>query len=59
MYHVGGMCLKGWGGEQNKSVCLKWLEEAAKLGHEKSGIMLYKIYAKGMYGIIPDEEKAI
>jgi hypothetical protein len=58
MYNVGGMCLKGWGGEQDKSVCLKWLEEAAKLGHEKSGKVLNKIYAKGMYGITPDEEKA-
>jgi hypothetical protein len=58
MYNVGGMCLKGWGGEQDKAVCLKWLEEAAKLGHEKSGKMLNKIYAKGMYGIAPDEVKA-
>ncbi|MBN1831722.1 MAG: sel1 repeat family protein [Deltaproteobacteria bacterium] len=58
MYNVAGMCLKGWGGEQDKSVCLGWLEEAAKLGHEKSGEMLNKIYTKGMYGITPDEEKA-
>ena len=55
---VGALCLKGWGGEQDKTVCLKWLEEAAKLGHEKSGMMLSKIYEKGMYGIAPDEEKA-
>ena len=58
MYNVAGMCLKGWGGEQDKSVCLKWLEEAAKLGHENSGKMLNKIYSKGLYGITPDEEKA-
>jgi hypothetical protein len=58
MYNVAGMCLKGWGGEQDKSVCLKWLEEAAKLGHQNSGKMLNKIYSKGMYGIAADEEKA-
>jgi hypothetical protein len=58
MYNVAGMCLKGWGGEQDKNVCLKWLEEAARLGHENSGKMLNKIYSKGMYGIAPDEEKA-
>lgn len=58
MYNVAGMCLKGWGGEQDKSVCLGWLEEAARLGHEKSGKMLAKIYTEGTYGITPDEEKA-
>jgi len=58
MYNSGGLCLKGWGGEQNKSVCLDWLEQAARLGHERSGTVLNKIYAKGMYGITPDEEKA-
>lgn len=58
MYNVGGMCLKGWGGEQDKTVCLEWLERAARLGHEGSGKVLNKIYAKGMYGITPDEEEA-
>ena len=58
MYNVGGLCLKGWGGEQDKSVCLKWLEGAARLDHEKSAKVLNKIYTKGMYGITPDEEKA-
>ena len=58
MYNVGGLCLKGWGGEQDKTVCLKWLEKAARLGHERSGKVLNKIYAKGMYGITPDEEEA-
>lgn len=58
MYNVAGLCLKGWGGEQDTSLCLGWLEEAAKLGHKNSGKMLNKIYTKGMYGITPDEEKA-
>ena len=58
MYNVGGMCLKGWGGEQDKTVCLEWLERAARLGHEGSGKVLNKIYAEGMYGITPDEEEA-
>jgi len=58
MYNAGGLCLKGWGGEQDKTVCLEWLEQAARLGHERSGKVLNKIYAKGMYGITPDEEEA-
>ena len=58
MYNVGGMCLKGWGGEQDKSVCLKWLGGAARLGHVRSGEMLNKIYKKGQFGISPDKEKA-
>jgi hypothetical protein len=58
MYNVGGMCLKGWGGEQDKTVCLKWLEKAAKLGHTNSAKVLNKIYTKGLYGITSDEEKA-
>ena len=58
MYNVGGMCLKGWGGEQDKSVCLKWLEGAAKLGHIPSAKMLNKIYKKGQYGIPRDKERA-
>jgi hypothetical protein len=58
MYNVGGMCLKGWGGEQDKTVCLNWLEEAARLGHENSAKILNRIFTKGMVGISPDEEKA-
>ena len=58
MYNVGGMCLNGWGGEQDKNVCLKWLEEAVKLGHIRSAEMLNKIYTKGLYGIPRDKEKA-
>jgi hypothetical protein len=58
MYNVGGMCLKGWGGEQDKSVCLKWLEEAARLGHIHSAEMLNNIYKKGQFGIPRDKEKA-
>ena len=58
MYNTGGLCLKAWGGEQDKRVCLEWLEQAARLGHERSGKVLNKIYAKGMYGITPDEEEA-
>ena len=58
MYNVGGMCLKGWGGEQDKSVCLQWLEGAARLGHIHSGEMLSDIYKKGEFGIAPDKEKA-
>lgn len=58
MYNVGGMCLKGWGGEQDKTVCLKWLEEAARLGHIGSAEMLNKIYEKGQFGILTDKEKA-
>jgi len=58
MYNVGGMCLKGWGGDQDKAVCLKWLEEAARLGHLPSAEMLNKIYSKGQFGIPRDKEKA-
>ena len=58
MYNTGILCLKDWGGEQDKTVCLEWLEQAAKLGHEGSGKALNKIYEKGMYGVTPDEEEA-
>jgi beta-lactamase regulating signal transducer with metallopeptidase domain/tetratricopeptide (TPR) repeat protein len=58
MYNVGGMCLKGWGGEQDKALCLKWLEEAARLGHINSAEILNKIYEKGQFGIPRDKEKA-
>ena len=59
MYNVGYMCFNGWGVEQDSDVCLKWLEKAGKLGHEKSSKILSNIYEKGMFGITPDEEKAI
>lgn len=58
MYNVGGMCLKGWGGNQDKNACLEWLEGAARLGHIKSGEMLSKIYKEGRFGIPVDKEKA-
>ena len=58
MYNVGYMCLNDWGGEHDNNVCLKWLENAAKLGHEKSLKILSKIYTEGMFGITPDAEKA-
>lgn len=57
MYNVGYMCLKGWGGEYENDVCLKWIENAGKLGHEKSSKILARIYKEGMFGITPDEEK--
>jgi hypothetical protein len=58
MYNVGVMCLNGWGGEQNTDVCIGWLESAAKNGHVRSAKVLSGIYAKGKFGITPDEEKA-
>jgi TPR repeat protein/diacylglycerol kinase len=58
MYNVGYMCLNRWGGERDPNVCLKWLETAAKMGHEKSEKILSRIYAKGLFGVTPDEEKA-
>jgi len=58
MYNLGYMCLKGWGGEYDTNVCLGWLENAGKIGHEKSSKMLAKIYTEGLYGMAPDEEKA-
>jgi hypothetical protein len=58
MYNVGYMCMKGWGGERDPDVCLGWLENAAKSGHVRSANVLSEIYAKGKFGITPDEEKA-
>ena len=58
MYNVGGMCLKGWGGEQDKNACLEWLEGAARLGHINSGELLGRIYEEGQFGITVDKEKA-
>ncbi|MFC1839734.1 tetratricopeptide repeat protein [Thermodesulfobacteriota bacterium] len=58
MYNAGGLCLKGWAGAKDKTACLEWLEQAARLGHERSGKVLNKIYAKGMYGITLNEEEA-
>ena len=58
MFNVGYMCLNDWGGEHNNDVCLKWLENAGKLGHEKSSKFLSKIYAEGKYGVTPDAEQA-
>jgi len=58
MFNVGYMCLNGWGGEHDTNVCLKWLETAGKMGHEKSSNILSKIYTKGMFGVAPDKEKA-
>ena len=58
LYNVGYMCLNGWGGEYDTNVCIEWLENAAKLGHIRSGNVLSQIYTKGMFDITPDEEKA-
>ena len=58
MYNLGNMCLNGWGGEYDPNVCMGWLENAGKIGHEKSSNMLAKIYTEGTYGITPDEKKA-
>ena len=58
MYNAGYMCLNGWGGETESNICLKWLENAAKMGHEKSAEILSRIYTKGMFGVTPDEGKA-
>ncbi len=58
MYNVGYMCFKGWGGEHEANVCLRWMENAARMGHEKSSKILAGIYEKGKFGITPDAEKA-
>ncbi|MBN2246437.1 MAG: sel1 repeat family protein [Candidatus Aminicenantes bacterium] len=59
MYNVGYMCLNGWGGgEYDTDVCLRWMENAGKMGHEKSAKILARIYREGMFGVTPDEEKA-
>jgi hypothetical protein len=59
MYNVGYMCLNGWGGgEYDTETCMKWMEKAGKMGHEKSAKILARIYKEGMFGVTPDEEKA-
>jgi TPR repeat protein len=58
MYNTGYMCLNGWTGEIDPNQCIRWLEVAAQNGHELSAKMLSRIYAKGMFGIAKDEEKA-
>lgn len=58
MYNVGYMCLNGWGGgEYDTDVCLRWMENAGKRGHERSAKILARIYKEGMFGVTPDEEK--
>ena len=58
MYNCGYMCLNDWGGEHDANQCIGWLENAGKIGHEKSAKLLANIYTEGLYGITPDEEKA-
>jgi hypothetical protein len=58
MYNLGYMCLQGWGGERDPNICIGWLERAAESGHVRSAKVLSGIYAKGKFGITPDEEKA-
>ena len=58
MYNVGYMCFKDWGGEHDNDVCLSWMENAARLGHEKSSKILTSIYENGKFGVAPDAEKA-
>jgi hypothetical protein len=58
MFNVGYMCFNGWGGTYESGVCLKWLENAGDIGHEKSAKILAKIYTEGMYNVTPDETKA-
>ncbi|MBN1832201.1 MAG: sel1 repeat family protein [Deltaproteobacteria bacterium] len=58
MYNCGYMCLNDWGGEHDANDCLGWLENAGKIGHEKSAKLLARIYTEGLHGITPDEEKA-
>jgi TPR repeat protein len=58
MYNLGYMCLHDRGGEQDPNVCIEWLENAGKIGHDNSLKLLTKIYSEGLYGIPSDEEKA-
>jgi hypothetical protein len=58
MFNVGYMCFNGWGGKMESDVCLKWLENAGEIGHEKSAKILTKIYTEGMFGVTPDTTKA-
>ncbi len=58
MFNVGYMCFNGWGGTYESDVCLKWLENAGEMGHERSAKILNKIYTEGMFNVTPDAEKA-
>lgn len=58
MYNMGFMCLNGWGGEIESGQCLKWLEDAANVGHTNSAKFLAHIYKNGKYGIAADQGKA-
>jgi TPR repeat protein len=58
MYNMGYMCLNGWGGEIESGQCLKWLEDAANMGHTNSAKFLAHIYKNGKYGITADQSKA-
>jgi len=58
MYNMGYMCLSGWGGEIESGQCLKWLEDAAKMGHTRSAKFLAYIYKNGKYGVTADQAKA-
>ncbi|MBN1907013.1 MAG: sel1 repeat family protein [Deltaproteobacteria bacterium] len=58
MYNMGHMCLNGWGGEIESGQCLKWLEDAANLGHSNSAKFLAHIYKNGKYGLAADQNKA-
>ncbi|NLA75365.1 MAG: sel1 repeat family protein [Deltaproteobacteria bacterium] len=57
MFNVGYMCFNGWGGTYEPDVCLKWLENAGDMGHERSAKILTKIYTEGMFNVIPDSGK--
>ncbi len=58
MYNMGYMCLHGWGGKIESGQCLKWLEDAAKMGNSHSAKFLSYIYKNGKYGITADQNKA-
>jgi TPR repeat protein len=58
LHNVAYMCLNGWGGEAEPQSCMKLLEVAATNGYSKSAKALSLIYAKGKFGVEPDEEKA-
>jgi hypothetical protein len=58
MFNVGYMCFNGWSGTPDSNVCLKWLETAGEMGHEKSAKILTKIYTEGKFGVTPDTTKA-
>jgi TPR repeat protein len=58
MYNMGYMCLNGWGGKIESGQCLKWLEDAAAMGHVNSAKFLAHIYKNGKYGVAADQSKA-